>query len=64
MDVDLILKAAGIGMIVTVVCQIMSRAGKDEQSNMVSIAAMVVILLLVVEKLGGMVNSIREIFGL
>ncbi len=64
MEVDLILKAAGIGMIVTVVCQIMSRAGKDEQSNMVSIAAMVVILLLVVEKLGGMVSSIREIFGL
>jgi stage III sporulation protein AC len=64
MEVDLILKAAGIGMIVTVVCQIMSRAGKDEQSNMVSIAAMVVILLLVVEKLGGMVGSIRDIFGL
>jgi stage III sporulation protein AC len=64
MEVDLILKAAGIGMIVTVVCQIMSKAGKDEQSNMVSIAAMVVILLLVVEKLGGMVGSIRDIFGL
>lgn len=64
MEVDLILKVAGIGMIVTVVCQIMSKAGKDEQSNMVSIAAMVVILLLVVEKLGGMVSSIREIFGL
>ena len=64
MDVDLLLKAAGIGMIVTVVCQIMSKAGKDEQSSMVSIAGMVVILLLVVDKLGSMVSSIRQIFGL
>lgn len=64
MDVDLLLKAAGIGMIVTVVCQVMSKAGKDEQSNMVSLAGMVIILLLVIEKLGGMVGSLKQIFGL
>ena len=64
MDVDLLLKAAGIGMIVTVVCQVMSKSGKDEQSNMVSLAGMVIILLLVIEKLGGMVGSLKQIFGL
>ena len=39
MDIDLILKVAGIGMIITVVCQVMSRAGRDEQSTLVSLAS-------------------------
>lgn len=64
MEVDLILKVAGVAMIVTVVCQIMSKAGKDEQSGMVSVAGMVIILILIVEKVGSLVVRIKEIFGL
>jgi stage III sporulation protein AC len=64
MEVDLLLKAAGIGMIVSVVCQVMSKVGKDEQSNMVSLAGMVIILILVIEKVGGLVVNLRQIFGL
>ncbi len=64
MEVDLILKVAGVAMIVTVVCQIMSKAGKDEQSGMVSVAGMVIILILIVEKVGSLVGRIKEIFGL
>lgn len=64
MDVDLILKVAGIGMIITVVCQIMSKAGRDEQSNMVSLAGMVVVLLLIADSLGDLVTKLRQVFGL
>ena len=64
MEVDLILKVAGVAMIVTVVCQVMSKTGKDEQSGMVSVAGMVLILILIVEKVGALVGRIREIFGL
>ena len=64
MEIELILKVAGIAMIVTVVCQIMSKAGKDEQSGMLSIAGMVMILLLIVDKIGTLVGNIKEIFGL
>lgn len=64
MDIDLILKVAGVAMIVTVVCQVMSKVGKDEQSGMVSVAGMVIILILIVEKVGSLVGSIKEIFGL
>ena len=51
-------------MIVSVVCQIMSKVGKDEQSNMVSLAGMVIIMILVIEKVGGLVVNLRQIFGL
>ncbi len=64
MDIDLILKVAGVGMIITVVCQIMSKAGKEEQSTMVSLAGTVIILLLIAEKVGDLVRSLRDVFGL
>ena len=64
MEIDLILKVAGVGLIITVVCQVMSKAGKDEQANLVSIVGMVVILALIVERIGRLVSSLRSIFGL
>ena len=64
MDVNFILKIAGIGMIVTVVCQLMSKAGRDEQSTMVSLAGMVLVLLLIANSLGDLVSKLREVFGL
>ncbi len=64
MDVDLILKVAGVGMIITVLCQIMSKAGRDEQSTMVSLAGMVVILILLAERIGELINTLKEVFGL
>ncbi len=64
MDIDLILKVAGVGMIITVVCQIMSKAGKEEQSTMVSLAGTVIILILIAERVGELVSTLREVFGL
>lgn len=64
MDVDLILKVAGVGMIITTVCQVMSKAGRDEQSTMVSIAGMVIILLMIAEKIGDLIITLRRVFGL
>nr|MBE6545327.1 stage III sporulation protein AC [Oscillospiraceae bacterium] len=64
MDVDLILKVAGIGMIITAVCQIMTKAGRDEQSTMVSLAGMVVVLLLIAEQIASLVSALRSAFGL
>lgn len=64
MDIDLILKVAGVGMIITVVCQIMSKAGKDEQSTMVSLAGTVLILLLIAERVGDLIRTLRDVFGL
>lgn len=64
MDVDLILKVAGVGMIVTVVCHIMARSGKDEQSTMVSLAGTVLILMLIAERVGDLILTLRRVFGL
>ena len=64
MDIDLILKVAGIGMIITVLCQVMSKAGKEEQSGMVSLAGTVIILILIAERIGDLVSTLRSAFGI
>ena len=63
-DIDLILKVAGVGMIITAVCQVMSRAGRDEQSTLVSLAGTVIILILIAERIGDLVMTLRRVFGL
>ena len=64
MDVDLIIKVAGVGMIVAVVCLVLTRAGKEDQANLVSLAGVVLILLFLVGKVGELITALREVFGL
>ena len=64
MELELILKVAGVAMIITVVCQIMSKAGRDEQSTLVSLAGMVLILILLAEKVGALISTLRGVFGI
>ena len=64
MDIDMILKVAGVGMIVAVVCQVLSKAGRDEQSTMVSLAGIVIILIFLVEQIGSLIDSLKHVFGL
>jgi stage III sporulation protein AC len=64
MDVDLIMKVAGVGMIVAVVCQILNKAGRDEQATLVSITGIVIILVIIVDEIGTLLASLKRIFGL
>lgn len=64
MDIALIMKVAGIGMIVTVACQILNKAGRDEQATLLSLTGIIVVLLLLVGELGTLFATIREVFGI
>ena len=64
MDISLIIKVAGVGILVSVAAQILSKSGRDEQSMLVTIAGIVVVLLLLVEEIGGLFDMIRDVFGM
>ncbi len=64
MDVSFILKIAGIGMIVAVSCQILSKIGRDEQATLISIAGIILVLLLLVGELGELFDTVKDVFGL
>lgn len=62
-DVELLLKVAGLAMIVAVVCQVLSRIGRDDHATMVSVTGIVLILMLLAEKVGELLNLIKGVFG-
>ena len=64
MNVDLIFKIAAIGILVAVLNQVLSRSGRDEQATLVSLSGMVVILILIAERVGHLVGTLRSVFGL
>ena len=63
MDVDLVFKIAAIGILVAVLNILLSRAGRDEQAMMTTIAGLVVVLVLVIEKISELFNLIKSLFA-
>ena len=64
MNTELILKVAGVGLLVTGAHQILSKSGRDEQALFVTIAGIVIVLLMLVGEIGGLFDMIKGIFGL
>ena len=62
MDVDLIFRIAAVGILVAVLNLLLSRAGRDEQALMTSIAALVVVLMVVVQKISELFELIKNLF--
>lgn len=63
MDISLIIKVAGIGILVSVATQILSKSGRDEQSMLVTLAGIVVVLLLLVDEIALLFDRICTVFG-
>ena len=64
MNTELILKVAGVGLLVTVAHQILAKSGRDEQALFVTIAVIVIVLLMLVGEIGGLFDMIKGRFGL
>ncbi len=63
MDVSLVLKVAGVGILVAVAQQILSRAGRDDQAMLVSLAGVILVLLLLIEEIGRLFALVESVFG-
>lgn len=64
MDTGLVIKVVGVGLLVSVSYQILSKTGRDEQAMMVSIAGVIVIMLMMIEQISDLLQTIRSLFGL
>ena len=64
MDVDLIIKIAAIGILVAVLNQVLSRAGRDEQAMMTTLAGLVVVLMMVVREIAALFTLVKTLFQL
>lgn len=64
MDVDFIFKVAAIGIIVTVLNQVLIRSGREEQAMLTTLAGLVVVLLMVVNSVAELFETVKGLFGL
>lgn len=63
MEVDLIFRVAGIGIVVAVLNQLLTRSGRDEQALLTTIAGLIVVLVIIVQQIGDLFDMIRSIFN-
>ena len=64
MEIDFIFKIAAIGIIVAVLNQLLKRAERDEQAMMTTLAGLVVVLMMIVNQIGTLFETIKSTFGL
>ena len=62
MDIDLIFKIAAVGIIVSILNQVLVRAGREEQATMTSLAALVVVLMIVVQRIAELFDMVKTLF--
>ncbi len=62
MDIDLIFKIAAIGIIVSILNQVLSRSGRDEQATMTTLAGLVVVLMILAEKISELFDLVKTLF--
>ncbi len=63
MDVSIIFKLAAIGIIITIVCQILKKSDRDDIATVVSIVGLVIALTVAVTMIGDLFNVLKDIFG-
>lgn len=62
MEIDLIFKIAAIGIIVSILNQVLSRSGREEQATMTSLAGLVVVLMLLTRKIAELFDLVKTLF--
>ncbi len=64
MDIDLIFKVAGIGIIVAVLNLVLKRAEREEQAMLTTLAGLIVVLMLVISEIQTLFDTVKSVFGL
>ena len=62
MDVSLIFKIAAIGIVVSVLNQVLARSGREEQATMTTLAGLVVVLMMLAQKIAELFDLVKTLF--
>lgn len=62
MEIELIFKIAAIGIIVSILNQVLARSGREEQATMTSLAGLVVVLMMVAQKIADLFDLVKTLF--
>lgn len=63
MNVDLIFKIAAIGILVSVLNQVLIRSGREEQATMTTLAGLIVVLMIIINEISALFETAKRLFG-
>jgi len=63
-DIDLIFKIAGTGIIVSVLSLVLKKAEREEQAMMTTLAGLIVVLMLIIDQISELFDTVKAVFGL
>ena len=63
MDIDLVFKIAAIGIIISILNQVLSKSGREEQATMTTRAGLVVVLMMIAQKISDLFSLVKNLFG-
>ncbi len=64
MDIDIIFKIAGIGIVITVINQILSKNGRDDMATIVTLVGIIIVLMVVIEIISDFFVTLKTTFNL
>ncbi len=64
MDVDMIFKIAAVGIIVSVLNQVLIRSGREEQAMMTTLAGLIAVLMMLIGEISSLFDTVKSVFGL
>ena len=64
MAVDIIFKIAGIGLLTAIINVVLKKSDKDEIANFVTIAGLILVLILILDMLGGLFDTLKSLLNL
>ena len=64
MGIEIVLKIAGIGILIAVACQLLKQTGRDDIAMITALAGLVIALMLVINQISALFDSVSRIFGL
>lgn len=64
MNIDVILKIAGVGLLTAVINIVLKKSDKDEIATFTTLAGLIIVILMVLDMIGGLFDSVRSIFRL
>lgn len=62
MDIDLVFKIAAVGIVVSILNQVLSRSGREEQATMTTLAGLVVVLVIIAQKIADLFDLVKSLF--
>lgn len=62
MDIELVFKVAAIGIIVSILNQVLTRSGREEQATMTTLTGLVVVLMMVATKISELFELVKSLF--